>query len=99
PLKYLHYFPTRRSSDLTEGEIRKLGIGNALVSLYDIPACQPFERVGKRLSRLDVVLREAPEDEEARLIIRPLLCDVRPANRYDRSEEHTSELQSPDHLV
>ena len=44
----------------TEGEIRKFGIGDVLVSLHDIVVCQLFERVGERLSSLDVILQKAP---------------------------------------
>src|SRR5690348_17577407 len=68
-LRYLHSFPTRRSSDL--------------LAVRQGPA-------RGRASRLDQVLLHAE----------PLQPDVPGGGAGDaRSEEHTSELQSPVHLV
>src|SRR5207244_9850210 len=85
-LRYLHSFPTRRSSDLAD---RHGG---------DLPHARPAPRsagcahrqprpAGRRL--LHAAVREAAGRSRARS----------GARGEDRSEEHTSELQSPDHLV
>src|SRR5207244_11626613 len=73
PPRYLHSFPTRRSSDL---RIPSSGRRSLLL------VCAP-------------IAFDRPE--------RPLLIQRRQAaldcSALLRSEEHTSELQSPDHLV
>src|SRR5258708_27425795 len=65
------------------------------LSLHDaLPICGDQARVRARREQL---LREGPQHDGAHLL-RPR----RPADRSrcaPRSEEHTSELQSPDHLV
>src|SRR5207244_6309088 len=84
--RYLHPFPTRRSSDL-------------LLEAMDFPG---LKRVleGMDAGRFTLVARDTPEPS-------PLSHEVLNAKPYaflddaplERSEEHTSELQSPDHLV
>src|SRR5438552_7365752 len=64
PPRYLHSFPTRRSSDLLREPAGQPGLSQ--LGLHREP-----------VSRLQLQGRGAE----------------------DRSEEHTSELQSPDHLV
>src|SRR5438552_10066882 len=64
--RFLHSFPTRRSSDLDFAIDAKSGSG----SLMTIPMCARATGVPRSLAIL-----------------------------IWRSEEHTSELQSPDHLV
>src|SRR5207244_13126127 len=68
PHRYLHSFPTRRSSDLVVHRLVVLRLGE--------------DRLQVRRVLLWIVDR---------------LADRR--SREVRSEEHTSELQSPDHLV
>src|SRR5207244_7607616 len=90
----LHSFPTRRSSDLS---------ANAPLSSFPFllsknPATYPAHQLPHltciaSLGAFDVASREDGEKE------------ARPGDDYKvdwaraRSEEHTSELQSPDHLV
>src|SRR5207244_12669350 len=81
----LHSFPTRRSSDLVEPEF--------------FP-CQNFR-----------ILEEQPPERHKTAIIRTRIAQdsfypsvqrhvsITGTFDIDRSEEHTSELQSPDHLV
>src|SRR5207244_7695770 len=92
PLPALLSFPTRRSSDL-------------------FPALEPdqlqqfrrrrlafvFRAVGHFQRQRDVGKRRAPWQE--RRILKHEADVAPPPRRTRRSEEHTSELQSPDHLV
>src|SRR5437763_17098012 len=79
----LHSFPTRRSSDLGECALAVNGCSSSL------------KRRGTaiRIARHDPELVSAPRPNSR-------IVDVR-ADRegYTRSEEHTSELQSPMYLV
>src|SRR5207244_5614985 len=85
---YLHPFPTRRSSDLT-----------LAVVLAPI-LCSASEGVS-----LDALVAEAlarnPEIKVYSAEIAAVKAERRTAGEWQkhRSEEHTSELQSPDHLV
>src|SRR5207244_5819001 len=72
--RYLHSFPTRRSSDLF---------------LLDAMA--------KLLGELVILDHIHERKETARTYVADL--SVENQNHKLRSEEHTSELQSPDHLV
>src|SRR5207244_9889956 len=94
----VHSFPTRRSSDLARRRRRRGWIGEVEV----------LERVGvgdgdfpRRWSRIEDGRRAAVLEEGG-----DLQLTLRAGGRTDagieqeaRSEEHTSELQSPDHLV
>src|SRR5207244_11111247 len=83
--RHLHSFPTRRSSDLRRSH-----------------NCQQFSPPRLRTNRANF---EAPRLRTNRagfeapiLLIQALLVRRRGASKF-RSEEHTSELQSPDQLV
>src|SRR5207244_6313569 len=85
----LHSFPTRRSSDLDVvepqlEELQKILSGHALLALG------PLEVLAE-------LALQHPVDTLGLL----LLAELDPVRRglAPRSEEHTSELQSPDHLV
>src|SRR5205814_9479917 len=83
PLRPLHSFPTRRSSDLTQSRRRPARIhirSGAASHLVDETHC---------------VLQEVDLRSEAF----EQTCLGRFAGRLSRSEEHTSELQSLRHLV
>src|SRR5207244_12688598 len=84
----VHSFPTRRSSDLPEGEAGDLPPGEALL----------WERCGGAAPRR---VRVDPGRTVRRRHTRKYATGELPPERsfYFRSEEHTSELQSPDHLV
>src|SRR5207244_12926079 len=90
----LHSFPTRRSSDLY-----KTTLGTAIFRLKEhtdrlfasahiYMMKIPFTRDRLLQAQLEVVRANQHE-----------ACYIRPIAFYGRSEEHTSELQSPDHLV
>src|SRR5207244_6610948 len=91
-------FPTRRSSDLKAGEYRrKVGGRKAAVR----PRRDPWPRADGSRRRDRYAERRSPTG-------RPVMEWRRPFTRRngkrttfaeDRSEEHTSELQSPDQLV
>src|SRR5207244_12377810 len=88
PPRYIHSFPTRRSSDLGSGSERS----------------QPRDDAGERLGEGGHVVvgrRPAHGEPERALGLDP--HGGQHGRRLERlrrrSEEHTSELQSPDHLV
>src|SRR5207244_11854850 len=80
--RYLHSFPTRRSSDLLE-QTRQL----TRTRLVDFAVTE--------LNCARISGFKAAEQMQQRRLSRARCT----ANRDGRSEEHTSELQSPDHLV
>src|SRR5207244_5121991 len=87
----LHAFPTRRSSDLARTYMRVAGV-----------ALQAFLRTISRVVGREVVddviaFFQAFEGMEAGF--RERAEKVQSLIDDPRSEEHTSELQSPDHLV
>src|SRR5207244_11464097 len=93
----LHPFPTRRSSDLAH-------VGHAPVRRQEagargIPAVLSADEIGVPLRLLDLT-RDAGDHDVA---TQPDSCLTQGTHGFDvtgeRSEEHTSELQSPDHLV
>src|SRR5207244_5497539 len=90
-LRYLHAFPTRRSSDLwrraaPEGE-----------DLPDIGSAETRATQGWRIGN---PYWTGPSNRIAyRLRGRVLRLRAYFVRSPERSEEHTSELQSPDHLV
>src|SRR5207244_11932291 len=88
----VHPFPTRRSSDLTPFLFRRMA-----------GSCSPGALPGS-MAALAMPWRESTRPAG---LIRPLLRILltmftlarSPCKTATRSEEHTSELQSPDHLV
>src|SRR5689334_8209023 len=94
PHRHPHSFPTRRSSDL-------LTAANATFALN---AAVWFRRVRlvivapdpRHLRRFQA---QTPRIALSRFSRSPLITSFQSGSRYDRSEEHTSELQSQFHLV
>src|SRR5207244_9534020 len=85
-----HSFPTRRSSDLERTSwIPAIGVGYHLgvdgISVLFIP-----------LTAFVTVLIMVYSWDTERHLLKPYLMSLL---GLERSEEHTSELQSPDHLV
>src|SRR5207244_13504334 len=92
----LNSFPTRRSSDLVAEELVRL----AQLDLEDL------REIGVRGELAEMVLRVGThpfdgivETFPGRLEALDLPAHLFFEEREERSEEHTSELQSPDHLV
>src|SRR5207244_11789480 len=87
---FLHSFPTRRSSDLW----------GWLDLLSGVPI--PFFSIARivRVARVAVVVRRMRyKDVERSITKHPARSTLIGSGFLARSEEHTSELQSPDHLV
>src|SRR5207244_10605681 len=98
-LRYLPSFPTRRSSDLVVGARRLLDAVARFVDdrLDDAPQIAGLSIDGE----LPIRARAVGEDraDVLNLAAAPELVDDIVDKREElRSEEHTSELQSPDHL-
>src|SRR5207244_7227095 len=94
----LQYFPTRRSSDLN-GSIPPPS--KKRIALFWIPDDRASSRIGTvipwRLSMSNTLFAGV-----VRRVINPVTGHDKVGLRLfgdPRSEEHTSELQSPDHLV
>src|SRR5207244_12246533 len=86
PLHAAHSFPTRRSSDLVAKIINAAGTYTVLTASTMPPSVQASAaRAAKHPVRLLELQKASGE-----YLAKRLRC---------RSEEHTSELQSPDHLV
>src|SRR5207244_4557491 len=84
----LHSFPTRRSSDLfwvDLPDVHKV-VANTL--------CAGFRECRSIRFRAARGVRPSERDGTLQVLLEP-----KPKNIEGRSEEHTSELQSPDHLV
>src|SRR5207248_7054943 len=87
--RHLHSFPTRRSSDLAAG----------------MPSCTMFTSVPTETLRSVVVVRISPERLGSSMTSVATMRSLGTSSRYAppkewlRSEEHTSELQSPYDLV
>src|SRR5207244_10160493 len=95
----LHPFPTRRSSDL----LNHVLLSQRLQFLHKLSTLEEMvEELGKEF-------RHAADDLAEGISLHPMKMWAEvDAHHYDlntclreaiRSEEHTSELQSPDHLV
>src|SRR5207244_12927927 len=86
----LHSFPTRRSSDLEQ-------------RMRDAAAEERFEDAARYRNRLRSVQHLAERQAADRRSVGTIdvigLAVEGDRSRRSRSEEHTSELQSPDHLV
>src|SRR5207244_8920445 len=94
---HIHSFPTRRSSDLCHA---RSGFAEDLKSGHEGLLSSEFRGFETSLLRTLLQILAAAGDRQAPLasISRSHTCRLlRPERR--RSEEHTSELQSPDHLV
>src|SRR5207244_10201384 len=95
PIKLPSSFPTRRSSDLDliEREAALRGKEERIAAIRPDEVNAPTEELKRRLEE---ELREMEQDylaKEEQFKKRIISLEG------DRSEEHTSELQSPDHLV
>src|SRR5207244_13565364 len=90
----LHPFPTRRSSDLA---VIMDGNGRWARERH-LPRVEGH-RAGAESAR--IIIRSAGELGIKYLTLYAFSVENwnRPKEEVDRSEEHTSELQSPDHLV
>src|SRR5207244_13640385 len=91
----LHPFPTRRSSDLYTGAC--VETANACNAIKESVVAPAAESVGAGKPVADRPrLRLCPSGAN-----RVSIADQQNqlSTIHDRSEEHTSELQSPDHLV
>src|SRR5207244_13386407 len=94
-----HAFPTRRSSDLHDEDDGALGIEAELTDDVLVLGARPAPVEDVRLRptgdddalRIDAVI--ASEILSHHLVLDDVAAQVR-----CRSEEHTSELQSPDHI-
>src|SRR5207244_11066192 len=95
-LRDLPSFPTRRSSDLSidASEANRLceGLVQSLLTRLDAPD----DSMVLLLTQLDPSTTRPLARELALQVCSENNLDP---NGLDRSEEHTSELQSPDHLV
>src|SRR5207244_13536643 len=91
----LFAFPTRRSSDLVPGELVRR---HDHLTAQQPPACLAHCGEGLREELIQRMLHRAGE----RLLrLAELIGQAQPLLGVGavRSEEHTSELQSPDHLI
>src|SRR5207244_11683909 len=84
----LHSFPTRRSSDLEVAERMAAKAGDEAYGALTVNVAV-VASVEQVLTVPASAFRPPPKVESAVVRLMPL----------ERSEEHTSELQSPDHLV
>src|SRR5207244_11389381 len=90
-------FPTRRSSDLAEQpEVRPR---DAHHERKDDHADRRAEAELEHLEEAPVGVDRECLGGTRRTTAREHKHDIERAQRVERSEEHTSELQSPDHLV
>src|SRR5438552_10653100 len=89
----LHSFPTRRSSDLSNARAAAAGLDPRVALLWKQQMeGQPVIRVAAGPQPSSVSLSDGTADRQPH----PQAIAL---GREERSEEHTSELQSPDHLV
>src|SRR5207244_12631226 len=91
---YRHSFPTRRSSDLVkdEGDRSHRPVGAATAETNNAPP-------DRLRSGTPLAPATPPPLTSFRNCFVPSLRRFLGSIRLSRSEEHTSELQSPDHLV
>src|SRR5207244_12613770 len=95
----LHSFPTRRSSDLARMvEIRPTNLKGRKVIHHSI-AYLVLNNDPEAVNTGTASGREFSTSADDLVNRRPQLMEWAIGKGYDRSEEHTSELQSPDHLV
>src|SRR5690606_41041208 len=86
--RVLHSFPTRRSSDLAAADAARTRAGAAATAEFGAD-------VAARAAEFDAVLAAAPRPENFAL----QGVDPLGVTAEQRSEEHTSELQSRENLV
>src|SRR5207244_6269098 len=91
-LRHLHPFPTRRSSDLRAIVEQDVSM-NVYLGEHSGAQPWPLDAVPLLISAHEWAHITRGLRQRAHLL-NELLNDL-----YGRSEEHTSELQSPDHLV
>src|SRR5207244_8626874 len=93
----LHSFPTRRSSDLDPAVAQVVwAVGDDLPVAAGAVELMPHLMIRKAGEDTSVAVPVLERDERADLV-EQLVRHREPP--LPRSEEHTSELQSPDHLV
>src|SRR5207244_12123863 len=95
---YTHPFPTRRSSDLlihdtTHSQFLLTDTNGNKILFYDFSTSWLASQRGQFQSLTD------PEGNVTSVTSRTSAGKPAEVQRSTRSEEHTSELQSPDHLV
>src|SRR5207244_12898847 len=96
PHRDVHSFPTRRSSDL-KGTEDNVGNGSALVPSTVAPRGTSELVVDERATIRRAEDWFSPVADNA---VKAYFADPKGDREVkSRSEEHTSELQSPDHLV
>src|SRR5207302_10632679 len=94
----LHSFPTRRSSDLLDHSVGALMVKRVLMVAYHFPPMNLSSGIQRTL-RFAQYLPEF-NWEPVVLTAQPrAYFSVSPASLAERSEEHTSELQSRENLV
>src|SRR5207244_8517712 len=96
PPRVLHSFPTRRSSDLLRRIIGGLPTTRWMSLAPDCTAVFKTSTSSMFYSSGAVRAQSSPRTTVASTRLLSLICVAVSASR---SEEHTSELQSPDHLV
>src|SRR5207244_10327410 len=96
--RHVYSFPTRRSSDLDPG---LLFAGVALIVFAMIMSALAHKRLpaGGKRKPLRGVIYSAIAGALMGFFYPQLMRSISPNFNSVRSEEHTSELQSPDHLV
>src|SRR5207244_8529214 len=94
-----HSFPTRRSSDLDDEEILAEAAGLEVVALRRPPELASDTALARDVALHTLrALDDAARPFEALAIVQPTAPFTAPEDvAATRSEEHTSELQSPDH--
>src|SRR5207244_11812958 len=92
PPRHLHPFPTRRSSDLDGGEAIRTFPSSSRTSA-DAGMIDALFRIGQQAASHWLERHYEALGQRGTVDIRRI------GRGAARSEEHTSELQSPDHLV
>src|SRR5690606_42055660 len=91
-------FPTRRSSDLIDHEFRQCAAETGVNLLGQVDTMRGAEQV--KISGVAPLLHNRePVEQRNVVLLRHHLDIVEIWRRRDRSEEHTSELQSRENLV
>src|SRR5205807_8221584 len=91
----LHSFPTRRSSDL---QVRRLSAASARRRRFSHCRLCPVESL-RGTAVAQKIPEHQPDFQGHRLLVRRLPEPILGTEIRSRSEEHTSELQSPCNLV
>src|SRR5207253_10876367 len=98
-LRYLHSFPTRRSSDLIDAAVGQAYVVNDALDLAggNLVTDRLLDQIAKIGGFLDAHSRGRTQMQLERAAVDA--GKEIPAEPRNRSEEHTSELQSRGHLV